>query len=339
MNDRHSDRRQSEGTFARQLLIVLSTGIVSIVATVAAQQLIQFLRASGPRLSYQITRSDVFQRDSEWLSTLSISIRNESREIIQGVLCDLESVDATLNTPVIRGIVDSGYNTQKDNDGWLIQFEHLASGETVQISSVLTSNTASGHESIVSVRSAQAKVLETTEERDEEESLGNVLLLTAAPIALTYALLAVFIYRRGGPEFIMRALSRGLGSTLEKPADIASVLSLQGLPSYAQSVRQLSADTSYWAIADFLVDETLAANSPEDMALMARALESVPEHVVMAAGSAAIFLSDAARLYAELGENDDAIRASKAAHARHGPTMAARIEQSAMLKRVAAAPA
>jgi len=309
-------------------LIILVTGLVSLVVGVVSALLINYLTEKRLVLSYDITSIEVFEGKTQKIGLIALQVINSGSREIEDIQCRVVLSEAELTEPRSSGIPPSAITVNHTKTDLDAKISFLNAGESFSLQMLVEPLNITLPEPNIEIRGKGVVGVRKGKEKELDTSLKLFMPISASLMTILTVFVTLFVLRS----------RRGMGSPFsDNPQrdEFAYLLGINGFVTEANFLRDSNRNHTYWALSDMFTERILSNNAkePEVLKRGARVLEQLIDYSSgMAAISKAIIKLNAARLASLSGDEQNAVELLKSARSKHKTIVEQRLKIDASLK-------
>ena len=312
---------------------ILTTAAITGVVTLVTGMLLFWLQSEKAELVYSSITSEPFTEESYNRYIQQVNITNSGKKFVEGINFHIEYSSAIITDHGIKIDPTITYSKEVKSNLLALRIDSLNRGETVKVSLILTTT---GKELTAPNISLRAKnVIGDIEGKNKRnKNIAFAISLVSAYMGLFAALIAT-----GRGRFIFSQISAlifrrdYLGAQTH---NIASALAISGLPDKAKDLLNSALSRQYWIASDVLAAEAIASNNQEFQSKIIETLKILESTKLIASSSKAIIMCNAARIYENLGKNEQALNILRDAKKVNQGAVKTRLRIDPLLRKFAA---
>lgn len=286
------------------------TGVISLAVAVGGNMLVNRLSEEKLLLAYDLTASETFDGANGNIRIATVAIVNGGSKSIDDISLTIDLPDGDIDEYKVSGLPVNSYVIDKKSNKLALTTKYLNPTENFSIQLLL--NNPQNVEFLPFIDLRGRGTLGTQVIKKEKDSSLETLL-TAAFGLVTAMLLLTFKNVRNkvlGTDKIeskieeLREVRDKLGDkhSAEQRDIVAYVLSTMSLNEYADEIRYIPRDISYWSICDHLTQKWINKGDKSLCIKGAESLEKLIDYARIHDQSILLIKSNIARLYKEAGE-------------------------------------
>jgi len=281
---------------------IICTALVTGLVSVGTGMLLFKIQNKQPVLTYSVSESVPFQSDSSKLSIFLLEVRNDGKEFVENVQCNIDLQSAT--------IVDKQFKT--DNalpfsdscmlNRCLISIPLLNPTEMLSVSILMNSKNQSEIRPKVVLR---AKGITGKPLKSQNNKANEKLTIIAAIVSAYTAMFSLVIVTRRQRlfsvlfPFLPKSFNRFIDD--KKPSDeqekvLAYLFGLQGLHNQVEYYLTHKADPTYWSESDRIASIAISSKDNNIAESMKKVLLNLLNYANIAPSSQAIIHYNIARI-------------------------------------------
>ncbi len=280
-------------------IIVIITGVVSLIVGVAGGLILNYFTERRARLEYAVVTSEVFAGPTQNLAILAIEARNTGGRELENLKVQIALPNAKLVEYKVVGIPPAAYIADVQEKALTIDVPYFNPSESISVQLFVTLASSSFETPSIGVRAKGATATQReTLTKDVDKTTSIPVLVATAGMALAPMML---IYLR---------LRSRRGYTTSHHDDqrevLAYVLSVNGLFDEALAARNSTRELSYWSHADLVTERCLNSNDEDRTRRGIKALNDLMHYAFVSDTSRMLINFDIARMAAAIGDVDTA---------------------------------
>lgn len=281
---------------------ILATAIITGIVTVLSGAFMYWYQNKEADLVYTTIQSIPFNGKDKKVSIYQVDIENKGKKEADNVTFIIKLKNGRIEQSIID--IDSAISYSKTEESNLLSLsiDTLNPSEKIKISMLLDETNNLVIEPIISLR---AKGIIGVTSIDQKNKSPLFIALIAAYSGLLAAILAS---NRGRKVFVRvgKSFLSGKGITLSgaQKYEIASALSIYGMPEKAKEYLNSTAERRYWAEADQLASEAIISKNIEQQKKTIDVLKQLLRVDLIANESASVVSFNIAKLHNSLGNEE-----------------------------------
>ena len=282
---------------------LIITGVISLAVAVGGNILVNKLSEEKLLLTYDLTVSETFSSSKKNIRIATVTVSNSGSKSIDDVSLTVELPDGNIQEHKISGLPVNSYNIDKKKSKLALTTKYLNPEENFYIQLLL--NNPKEIEFLPFIDLRGRGTLGTQVVKHKKNALLEMILTIM--VALTTAMLFLRFKSYRTKIFGLDYIDSKLSDLGDKHGDeqrdvVAYILSMMSLGTYADEIRYIPREISYWSICDHLTQKWLDTGDKTKYMEGAKALEKLIDYAQINDQSILLIKSNIARLYKEAGD-------------------------------------
>jgi hypothetical protein len=278
-------KNNSENINIRSIVL---TGVISLIVAVSGTWIVNKLSSEKMLLEYDISSSEVFESKNGKMQISTITIINSGIKNIDDISASISINSGNISEYKVVGLHKDSYLSELKNNELSFSLKYLNPTEKFNIQLLMTNSSDSNFSPKTDIRARG--VIGKQKEFDKEKGLIGTFI--SALLGIISVLISFLVLLKLRPN----ALYTKQHSDDQRDV-MAYILGATGLVEYAQEVRNIPREISYWSLSDDLTEKWLHTNNKDICLEGAKALERLIDYASMANTSVMLVHTNIASLY------------------------------------------
>ncbi|HIF9261534.1 TPA: hypothetical protein ACX6R8_001149 [Photobacterium damselae] len=277
---------------------LIITGIISLAVAIGGNLAVNWLSSEKMSLSYDLSTSETFSSSSGNIKISTLKVENTGSKSVDEVVLSLNMTTGEIKEFKVSGMPANLYSISSKNTQVVMQSKYLNAGDSFSIQ--LLTQATEQKDFLPSVDLRGRGVIGKLVEKGKGNSFFDTITTSIAAIGVFSAFIAT--RQRTNSPLVSDINGKHHG---EQRDVVAYILGVNGLNMYANEVRMLPRDISYWSLADYLCEKWIDSGDKDVQLKGAASLLELIGYARIAKESVTLIKTSVVRLSQESGSLSD----------------------------------
>ncbi|UPR34528.1 hypothetical protein ISX50_00305 [Vibrio cyclitrophicus] len=277
---------------------LIITGIISLAVAIGGNLAVNWLSAEKMSLSYDLSTSETFGSSSGNIKISTLKVENTGSKSVDEVVLSLGMTTGEIKEFKISGMPANLYTINSKKAQIVMQSKYLNAGDSFSIQ--LLTQATEQKDFLPSVDLRGRGVIGKLVEKGKGNSFFDAITTSIAAIGVFSTFIAT--RQRVKLPLVSDIDNKHHG---EQRDIVAYILGVNGLNMYANEIRMLPRDISYWSLADYLCEKWIDSGDKDIQLKGAASLLELIGYASIAKDSVKLIKTSVIRLSLESGSLND----------------------------------